>query len=252
MQHKPLDFIFFASTLYFVAVHNTCAAVECHHKENRMFPINEQVANAVRNMFPANEQYLNGMKNMLPNNEQFANAFKARLETQITTLAAFTGKGFESMEKLVELNLDTGKAALEDYASAAKQLLSAKDPQEVLSLSVAQVQPAAAKAIAYNRQLAVIAAATQAEFARAREEQIADTSRKISAFFDETCKGAPTGSENAIAIMKSAIGNANAGYEQFNKTSKQAVEVMKSNLNMVANQVTQTASANDRSRPSKH
>ena len=43
-------------------------------------------------------------------------------------------------------------------------------------------------------------------------------------------KNAPAGSENAVAILKSAIGNASAGYEQFSKTSKQAVEAIEANL----------------------
>jgi hypothetical protein len=56
---------------------------------------------------------------------------------------------------------------------------------------------------------------------------------------EEVTKNAPASSENAVSMLKSAIGNASAGYEQFTKTTKQAVEVMEANLNNAVNQFSQ-------------
>lgn len=182
-------------------------------------------------MFPMN----------VPMNEQFASAAKTNIEAQLSIITALTTKAFESVEKVVDLNLNAAKASLEDSAVTVRQLLAAKDAQEFLSLTAAQAQPTAAKAIAYSRHLAGIAAAAQAEFTRATEEQIAETGRKVSALVDDVSKNAPAGSENVIAIMKSAIGNANAGYEQFSRTTKQAVEVMEANLNNAVSQFSDAA-----------
>lgn len=173
--------------------------------------------------------------------EQFSNVAKANLEAQLSMITNLTSKAFESVEKVVDLNLNVAKASLEDSSIAARQLLTAKDPQEFFSLTAAQAQPTAAKAIAYGRHLAGIATSAQAEFTRAAEEQIAETGRKMSALVDDVSKNAPAGSENVIAIVKSAIGNANAGYEQFSKTTKQAVEVMEANMNSAVNQFAQAA-----------
>lgn len=173
--------------------------------------------------------------------EQFSNVAKANLEAQLSLFTNLTNKAFESVEKMVDLNLNIAKASLEDSSIAARQLLSAKDPQEFFSLSAAQAQPTAAKAIAYGRHLAGIATSAQAEFTRTAEEQIAETGRKISELVDDVSKNAPAGSENVIAIVKSAIGNANAGYEQLSKTTKQAVEAMEANMNSAVNQFTQAA-----------
>src|SRR4051812_21586790 len=155
--------------------------------------------------------------------EQFSNATKANFESQFAILNALTAKAFEGVEKLVELNMTAVKASLEESSSATKQLLSAKDPQEFFALTAAQAQPAAEKAISYGRQLASIAAGTQAEFSKAAETQIAETNRKVISLVDEVTKNAPAGSENVVAILKATIGNANAGYEQLTKTTKQAV-----------------------------
>lgn len=189
---------------------------------------------------------------MFPINEQFTNAAKTNFEAQLSAFTAFTTKAFESVEKVVDLNLNAARASLEDSAVTAKQLLAAKDPQEFFSLTAAQAQPTAAKAIAYGRHLAGIATSAQAELTRVTEEQIAETGRKVSALVEDVSKNAPAGSENVIAIFKSAIGNANAGYEQFTKTTKQAVEVMEANLNTAVNQFSQaaeqTAAASTRAR----
>ncbi|MGK5009245.1 phasin family protein [Janthinobacterium sp. MDB2-8] len=173
--------------------------------------------------------------------EQFSSATKTNLEAQFALFSSLTGKAFEGIEKIVELNLTAAKATLEESTAAAKQLLSAKDPQEFFSLSAAQAQPSAEKAIAYGRHLAAITSGTQAEFSKAAESQIAETNRKVLSLVEEVTKNAPAGSENAVAILKSAIGNANAGYEQFSKTSKQAVEAIEANLTSAVNQFTQAA-----------
>ncbi len=178
--------------------------------------------------------------------EQFSNATKANLETQFALMSALTTKTFEGMEKLVGLNISTAKSALEDSSANARQLLGAKDAQEFFALSAQQAQPNAEKALSYGRQLASIAADTGAEFSKAAESQIAEVNRKVISLVDEVTKNAPAGSETYVSALKTAITNANAGYEQFSKTSKQAVEAIESNLNAAMSQfgqATRTASA---------
>lgn len=176
--------------------------------------------------------------------EQFSAATKTHIEAQIAMLTTLVNKAFEGVEKIVDLNMNVVKASLEESTAAAQQMIAAKDPQELLTLTTAQTQPTAEKAIAYGRHLASIATSAQAEFTKAAEAQIADTNRKVLALVEEVSKNAPAGSENAVALMKSAIGNANAGYEQLVKTTKQAVETLEGTLN---NAVSQFSSAAEKS-----
>lgn len=173
--------------------------------------------------------------------EQFSAATKTNFEAFFAAYSDLTNKAFEGVGKIVDLNLSVARASMEESAAATKQLLSAKDPQEFFSLSAAQAQPSAEKALAYGRQLASIASSTQAELTKAAEAQIAETNRKVIALVDEVSKNAPAGSENVIAFVKSSIGNANAGYEQLTKTTKQAVEAMEVNVASAVNQMTKTA-----------
>ncbi|MDB5774803.1 MAG: hypothetical protein JWP38_936 [Herbaspirillum sp.] len=171
--------------------------------------------------------------------DQFSAASKAHFDAQVELINTLTSKAFEGIEKVIELNMSATKASLEEYATSSKQLAGAKDPQEFTSLAAAQAQPNAEKAVAYSRHLAGILSSTQSEFAKAAETQIAETSRKVSTLIDEISKNAPAGSENAIAVLKSVVGNANAGYEQLTKSTKQAVEAIESNMNTAAKQFTQ-------------
>ena len=173
--------------------------------------------------------------------EQFSNATKANFESQFAIFSSLTSKAFEGIEKLVELNLTAAKASLEESSVTARQLLAAKDPQEFFALSAAQAQPNTEKAISYSRQLAAIAAGTQAEFTKAAEEQIAETNRKVISLVDEVSKNAPAGSENVVALIKATVGNANAGYEQLSKTAKQASQALETNVSAAVNQFTQAA-----------
>jgi phasin family protein len=184
--------------------------------------------------------------------ETLSAATKTNLESQLALISALTNKTFESFEKVIDLNLNVAKTSLEESTANVQQLLAAKDAQEFFSLSAAQAQPSAEKALAYGRHLATIASSTQAEFTKAAEAQIAETNRKVIALVEEISKNAPAGSENAIAFVKSAIGNANAGYEQLSKSTKQAVEALEVNINAAASQLTQaTTKANGRASAKK-
>lgn len=176
---------------------------------------------------------------MFPISEQFSTASKAQLNAQLTLLGMLSSKAFESVEKIVGLNIDAAKASLEESNAAVKQFLTVQDPQEWLSLSAAYTQPNTEKALAYGRHLFGIASGAQAEFSKAAETQIAETSRKMLELVEEIARNAPAGSETVFTFVKSAIGTANAGYEQLSKTGKQAVDTVQTNLNTAAGQFAQ-------------
>lgn len=171
---------------------------------------------------------------MFPIQDQISAATKANLEANLALYADLTAKTLESFEKLINLNFTAVKTSMDESSATTRQILGAKDPQEFLSLVSAQAKPNLDKAIAYGSHFANIASSTQAEFSKATEAQIAQVSRKVSELVEEAAKSAPAGSENMVAMVKSAFGNATNGYEQFLKTSKQAADAFGANLNAAA------------------
>lgn len=161
--------------------------------------------------------------------EQFAAAQKANVET----LFGLTNKAFEGVEKLVELNLQVAKAALGEVAETTRAALSVKDAQELLALQAGLLQPAAEKAAAYSRHLYDIAAATNAEVTKVAEQTAADAQAKFMNVVDTAVKNAPAGTENAVALVKSAVAAANNAYESVHKAAKQAADVAEANFQAV-------------------
>jgi len=170
--------------------------------------------------------------------EQFAAAQKANLET----LFGLTSKGFEGVEKLVELNIQVVKSTIAEGQENAQRALSVKDAQELLALQASLTQPVAEKVLSYGRHLYEIASATQAEFARVAEAQYEEQNKKVQALVENVAKNAPAGSETAVAVIKSAITAANTTYETVHKATKQAVEIAESNFNAAATAASKAAS----------
>ncbi len=176
--------------------------------------------------------------------EQFVAAHKANVET----LFGLTNKAFEGVEKLVELNLQVAKAALGEVADNTRAVLSVKDAQELLALQATMLQPAAEKAASYSRHLYDIAAATQAEVAKVAETQMADAQKNFASTVDSALKNAPAGSENAVALVKSAMAAANNAYESVSKAAKQAADVAEANFTAVTNTAVKASQAASKAR----
>ncbi len=158
--------------------------------------------------------------------EQIMSAQKSNVET----LFGLTGKAFEGIEKLIELNVQVAKSAMTEAASTSKAALSVKDAQELMALQASLMQPAAEKAAAYSRYLYEIAASTGAEVTRVAEATGADAQAKFMSMVDTAVKNAPAGTENAVALVKSAVAAANNAIETVQKATKQAAEVADANF----------------------
>ncbi|MGN6389424.1 MAG: TIGR01841 family phasin [Burkholderiaceae bacterium] len=176
--------------------------------------------------------------------EQWTAATRMSLESQVALMTNLSAKAFEGVQKLIDLNVTAARSTLDESTATMRQLMSAKDPQEFLSMSSAQAQPTIEKALSYGRHLASIASSTQAELARTTEEQITTANRRFVDLMEQATQNAPAGSENVLAMVRSAIGNANAGYEQFSRTSRQAADAMQANVANAMNQFSQPAPSN--------
>ena len=177
------------------------------------------------------------------NAEQVVASQKANVET----LFNLTNKAFEGVEKLIELNLQVAKTTMAEAAENAKAALSVKDAQELFALQASLLQPAAEKAAAYSRHLYDIAATVSAELTRVIEEQSSEVQRKFMSAVDDAVKNAPAGSENAVALVKSAVAAANNAYESVHKAAKQAADVAEANFQTITNsavKASQQAGAN--------
>jgi phasin family protein len=167
-----------------------------------------------------------GANIMMMTPEQLIEVQKANLEKFL----GFSQKSFGNVEKVVELNLNAVKSYMEDSVEAMKALSSAKDIQEFVAVSSSVAQPLSEKAVAYSKDMYSLSSGVVSEAAKLVEEQVAENNTKIVELFEAASKNAPSGSEGAVALMKSALTAANSAYDSVSKATKQAVEMAEANV----------------------
>ena len=160
------------------------------------------------------------------NPEQLTAANKANVESMMH----LNHVAFEGVERLLALNLNAMKSALEDSVNNAKAAFAVKDVQEFMALQTSLAQPAVEKAVAFSKSVYEIANQTQAGVSKLVEAQAAEANKNFVALLDKAVKSAPAGSEGAVAAMKSAIAAANMAYDGMTKAGKQFAEMTEANV----------------------
>ena len=170
--------------------------------------------------------------------EQFTAANKASVDT----LFGLIGQAFQGAEQLAKLNLQTIKTLLAEGQDSGQSALSAKSLPELLELQTAALQAAPTKALAYSRQVQEIFTTLTASQRAAFETQMSDMQAKFLDTVNGALNNAP-GSEQILALAKSAVAAANNAYDGLNKASKQVSNAVVSNVTKVSETVTETSLA---------
>lgn len=165
----------------------------------------------------------------------------ATYKSNVDSFFALSAKTFEGFEKLVDLNVNVAKATQAEVAEKFKEAIALRDPQELVQFSVSATQPAAEKAIAYTRHVGDITKLTYAEYLRFIEAQVAEGNRRLVTLIDSASKNAPTGSESAFAMLKSAVAAANSAMESAKKASQQFADITEANLAAATNATVKAA-----------
>ena len=158
-----------------------------------------------------------------------------RQKSALNAAVAVQGSLFSGFEKLIDLNLKVIKATLGEVAEQTQQVAELKDPQEAAAYVSSLAQPNSEKAIAYTKHVYDIVSGVSNELIKLTEAQVADGQQQVSEAIDQLAKNAPTGSESAVALMKSSLATVSTAYDSMNKAAKQAAEVAESNISAATN-----------------
>jgi phasin family protein len=168
---------------------------------------------------------------MFANQEQFANSHKASVEAMLT----LANTALASAERIAALNLNTARSLLEEGVANTKAILGAKDIQEAISVQASLTQPNVEKAVAYTRSVYEISAQSKEEIGKLLEGQFGDFQSQVTGLLDKAAKNAPTGSDVAVAAVKSAIAAATSAFDSMNKAAKQVAEITEANVAAATN-----------------
>jgi phasin family protein len=162
--------------------------------------------------------------------EQLVELNKANV-AQASKIAAIT---LENAEKLMKLNLTAAKTVLAQGIENAQAAASVKDVQELFSLRGRFAESGVQTALAYSRTLYELASEAQAELSAVSEETWASYSKGVATWVDTAAKSAPAGSDVAVNAFKSTFAATTAALDQFQKATKQVVNLADASVRAAA------------------
>ncbi|MFO1309523.1 MAG: phasin family protein [Burkholderiales bacterium] len=162
--------------------------------------------------------------------EQFAEFNKVNV-ANATKLAALS---IENAEKLFKLNLNAAKVALQQSVEGAQAAASVKDVQEMMALRAKYAESGVQTALSYSRTLYDLASEAQAEYSSMAEELWANYTKGVASFVDKASKSAPAGSDVAVNAFKSTFAASTAAFDQFQKATKQVVNLADASVRAAA------------------
>ncbi|WP_213953435.1 TIGR01841 family phasin [Variovorax sp. dw_954] len=168
--------------------------------------------------------------------------FAAPTKASVDTLFGLSTQAFESVEKLVALNLQTIKTLLAESHEASQAALLAKSPADLLKLQSEALKAAPQKAAAYGRQVQEILASFAAAQRASLDAQFEDVQAKFTDAVNGVMKDAP-GTEQFLTLAKSAAAAAKNAYEGTNKAAKQIADALTANAEQVADAVVKNSKA---------
>jgi len=176
--------------------------------------------------------------------EQFAEMNKANVE-QVTKLAAVA---LQNAEKLFNANLEAAKFALAQGVEGAQAAASVKDVQQFFTLPGKYAETGVQGALGYSRSIYEIASETQAQYTALAEEAFAAYSKGLASWVDKAGANAPAGSDVAVNAFKSTFAATSAAFDQFQKATKQVVDLADASVRAAAANASKAASAGKASR----
>ena len=171
--------------------------------------------------------------------EQFAELNKVNV-AQAGKLAAIA---MDNTEKLVRLNLTAVKATLAQGIENAQAVAAAKDVQEFMALRAKLAESGVQTALAYSRTLYELASEAQAEYSAVSEEVWSGYTKGVAQWVDTAAKSAPAGSDVAVNAFKSTVAATTAAFDQFQRATKQVVNLADANIRAAAASTVKAAPA---------
>lgn len=169
--------------------------------------------------------------------EQFAEINKAN----VAQATRFAQVAFENAEKFFNLNVNAAKAAIAQGIEGAQAVASIKDVQELVALRAKLAEVTVQTALGYSRTLYELASEAQAEYSSLSEEAWAVYTKNVASFVDNAAKAAPAGSDVAVNAFKSTVAATTAAFDQFQKATKQVVNLADANIRAAAAQASSAA-----------
>jgi len=162
--------------------------------------------------------------------EQIAEISKANVASAIK-LASLS---IEQAEKLVTINLNAAKLAFAQGVEGAQAAASVKDVQELFALRSKMAEFGVQSALGYSRGLYELSSEAQSELSALAEEAWSSYTKGVATWVEKASASAPAGSDVAFNAFRSTIAASTAAFDQFQRATKQVVNLADASVRAAA------------------
>jgi len=155
-------------------------------------------------------------------------------KTNVQNAIKIASLSLENAEKLVNLNMNAVKLALAQGVEGAQAVATVRDVQELFALRTKLAEVGVQGALGYSRGLYELASEAQAELTALSEEAWSTYTKSVATFVDNASKSAPAGSDVAVNAIKSTLAASTAAFDQFQKATKQVVNLADASVRAAA------------------
>lgn len=158
------------------------------------------------------------------NYDQITSKFVELNNKNLHSLFALTEKTVERSQKLADINFAATKAMLGETQDSIEAVMSAKDPQELMSLAQeGAFEQLGNKLYAQQQAVAKVVREAGEEVAEMAEVSVEQFQASLKDWVNAFAANAPAGSDAFISALKSSVDTALQGYGQFQAAAKEAV-----------------------------
>jgi hypothetical protein len=148
----------------------------------------------------------------------------------LNTAFALSTKAIERAQELADLNFIATKEVFVEAQDGLEQALTVKDPQAFVSYVQSDaLAPLGNKLAAHQRAVAKIVREGQVELAEVAEAQLEQFQEGVQNWVNTFAANAPAGSDVFVNALKTSVGTALQGFEQFQAAAKEAAAVAEAN-----------------------
>jgi hypothetical protein len=139
---------------------------------------------------------------MLEIHDHVSRAARASVSRQLDAGTTLGDAMMDAVRQYADLNLNMARVTLEQGNLAARQLMSARDSNQFVSLAAAQVQPNALRTFDYGYYLTSITADAQTHVIRAAGGGLAEANREWIELAGRAGAGGPYAWESAMTFFR--------------------------------------------------
>ncbi|MGE5668008.1 MAG: phasin family protein [Betaproteobacteria bacterium] len=172
--------------------------------------------------------------------------FTALNQAGVSSAVKLASLSIENTEKLVQLNINAVKRAMAQAIESAQAAASVKDVQELFALRTKLAEAGVENATGYSRTLYELSSEAQAGLSALAEESWASYQKGVASWVEKASKSAPAGSDAAVNAFKSTFAASTAAFDQFQKATKQVVELADASVRAAAATATKAATKGKR------